>query len=199
LIFWTLLIALPIAGLALLLARPAADVHWEHHPAHFWLVLGVSLVSVVLGALTSEAATRRSDARTFLVSLAFLASAGFLGLHALATPGVLLANRNTGFVIATPVGLALAAVFAVLWSFDLSAETAAAILRRKHHRRRAAPVLLGVTADDEPRLPGSDSRPAGPGGDRGQTTFVRSQSTLTPSPWATSRSRGKPSPWPRMS
>jgi hypothetical protein len=147
-------------------------VHWEHHPAHFWLVLGVSLVSVVLGALTSEAATRRSDARTFLVSLAFLASAGFLGLHALATPGVLLENRNTGFVIATPVGLALAAVFAVLSSFDLSAETAAAILRRKHHRRRAAPVLLGVTAGDEPRLPASDSRPAGPGGDRGQRTFV---------------------------
>ena len=117
-IFWTLLIALPIAGLVLLLARPAADVHWEHHPAHFWLVLGVSLVSVVLGALTSEAATRRSDARTFLVSLAFLASAGFLGLHALATPGVLLEARNAGFVVATPVGLLIAAVFAAWSSID---------------------------------------------------------------------------------
>jgi adenylate cyclase len=149
LIFWTLLIALPIAGLALLLARPAADVHWEHHPAHFWLVLGVSLVSVVLGALTSEAATRRSDARIFLVSLAFLASAGFLGLHALATPGVLLENKNTGFVIATPVGLALAAVFAVLSSFDLSAGTAAAILRRKRLLRwglAAALVAWGAVS-----------------------------------------------------
>jgi adenylate cyclase len=110
-----LLIALPLGGLALLLASPETDVHWEHHPAHFWLVLAVSVVSVALGALTSEAATRRSDARLFLVSLAFLASAGFLGLHALATPGVLLENKNTGFVIATPVGLLLASVFAS-WS-----------------------------------------------------------------------------------
>jgi class 3 adenylate cyclase len=110
-----LLVALPLGGLALLLAAPELDVHWEHHPAHFWLVLGVSAVSVALGALTSEAATRRGDARLFLVSLAFLASAGFLGLHALATPGVLLESKNTGFVMATPVGLLLASVYAA-WS-----------------------------------------------------------------------------------
>jgi adenylate cyclase len=114
-VLWTLLIALPIAGLLILLAAPDVDVEWEHHPAHFWLVLGVSAVSVALGALTSEAAARRSDARLFLVSLAFLASAGFLGLHALATPGVLLEGRNAGFTIATPVGLLLASAFAA-WS-----------------------------------------------------------------------------------
>jgi adenylate cyclase len=130
-ILWTLLIAIPLGGLALLLLQPDLDVDWEHHPAHFWLVLGVSAVSVALGALTSEAATRRSDARLFLVSLAFLASAGFLGLHALATPGVLLENPNTGFVIATPVGLALASVFAALSALDLTAKTAAAILERR--------------------------------------------------------------------
>jgi adenylate cyclase len=143
LILWTLLIAVPIAGLVILLAAPDVDVHWEHHPAHFWLVLGVSAVSVALGALTSEAATRRSDARLFLVSLAFLASAGFLGLHALATPGVLLDAPNTGFVIATPVGLAIAAVFAALSSLDLSPETAAAILRRRRFLRWG---LVGVLA-----------------------------------------------------
>jgi len=115
LILWPLLIALPLGGLALLLASPDTDFHWEHHPAHFWLVLSVSAVSIALGALTSEAATRRSDARLFLVSLAFLASAGFLGLHALATPGVLLEGKNAGFTIATPVGLLLASVYAA-WS-----------------------------------------------------------------------------------
>jgi adenylate cyclase len=130
-ILWTLLIAIPLGGLALLLLQPELDADWEHHPAHFWLVLGVSAVSVALGALTSEAATRRSDARLFLVSLAFLASAGFLGLHALATPGVLLETPNTGFVIATPVGLALASVFAALSALDLTTKTAAAILRRR--------------------------------------------------------------------
>ena len=141
-ILWTFLIAIPLAGLALLLVQPDLDVDWEHHPAHFWLVLGVSIVSVALGLLTSEAASRRSDARLFLVSLAFLASAGFLGLHALATPGVLLEAPNTGFVIATPVGLALASVFAALSALDLTAETSAAILRRTRLLRWGLFLLL---------------------------------------------------------
>jgi adenylate cyclase len=141
-ILWTLAIAIPLAGLALLLARPGVDVDWEHHPAHFWLVLGIAAVSVALGALTSEAATRRSDARLFLVSLAFLASAGFLGLHALATPGVLLETPNTGFVIATPVGLALASVFAAWSALGLSPERSAAILRRRRILRWGLVALL---------------------------------------------------------
>jgi adenylate cyclase len=125
---WPLLLAVPLGGLVLLLARPELDVHWEHHPAHFWLVLGESAVSVALGALTSSAATRRGDARLFLVSLAFLSAAGFLGLHALATPGVLLENKNTGFVVATAVGLFLASIFAAASALTLRPETNARIL-----------------------------------------------------------------------
>jgi class 3 adenylate cyclase len=106
------LLTLPLAGLVLLLAVPELDVRWEHHPSHFWLVLSVALVNMVLGLLTSEAASQRRDSRLFLVSLALLSSAGFLGLHALATPGVLLEGPNAGFQIATPIGLVLAAVFA---------------------------------------------------------------------------------------
>lgn len=55
------------------------------HPSHFWLVLTVAGVNVALGLVASEVAARRDDDRTFLVSMALLASAGFLGLHALAT------------------------------------------------------------------------------------------------------------------
>lgn len=106
------LLLLPVAGLVLLLAVPGLDVRWEHHPSHFWLVLGVAVANVVLGVLTSEAASQRGDSRLFLVSLALLASAGFLALHALATPGVLLEGPNAGFQIATPIGLVLAAGFA---------------------------------------------------------------------------------------
>ena len=79
-------LVLPIAGFVLLLAAPGLDGHWQHGPSHFWLVLATALVNVVLGLAASEAARRRGDARAFLVSLAFLVSAGFLGLHALATP-----------------------------------------------------------------------------------------------------------------
>lgn len=106
------LLLLPMVGLALLLLVPSIDLMWEHQPSHFWLVLGVALLNVVLGLLASEAARQREDPRLFLVSMALLASAGFLALHALATPGMVLAERSAGFVIATPVGLLLAAGFA---------------------------------------------------------------------------------------
>jgi adenylate cyclase len=105
-------LVLPLVGLAILLAVPSLDVHWEHHPSHFWLVLSVAFVDTVLGLAMSEVATRRDDVRLFLVSLALLTSAGFLALHALATPEVLVSEPNNGFVIATPIGLFLAAVFA---------------------------------------------------------------------------------------
>jgi adenylate cyclase len=106
------LLLVPVAGLGLLLAVPELDLVWQHRPAHFWLVLTVALVNVILAVMTSEAATTRDDARLFLVSLALLTSAGFLALHALATPGVLLAGPNQGFTIATPVGLLLASLLA---------------------------------------------------------------------------------------
>ena len=113
-----LLLALPLVGLAILLAAPETDVHWEHHPSHFWLVLLTAGLNAVLAYATGVAARRRGDRRVHLVSLSFLAASGFLALHALATPGVLLDKPNLGFVIATPVGLALAGAFAVLSAID---------------------------------------------------------------------------------
>src|SRR5687768_118341 len=94
--WWWLALALPVAGLALLLARPELDLQWEHHPSHFWLVLVTAVVNVALAYLTNLVAGRHRDPRLVLVSLAFLASAGFLALHALATPGVLLTQPNAG-------------------------------------------------------------------------------------------------------
>ena len=113
------LLALPLAGLALLLATPSADVHWEHHPAHFWLVLITAGLNAALAYATGVAARQRGDRRVHLVSLAFLAASGFLALHALSTPGVLLDRSNLGFVIATPIGLVLASVFAALSALDV--------------------------------------------------------------------------------
>jgi adenylate cyclase len=110
----TAAIVLPAAGFTLLLVDPGIDVAWEDHPAHFWLVLAAAGITATLAHATGEAAERRGDLRLGLVSLTFLCSAGFLGLHALATPGVLLDESSLGFVIAVPVGLVIASGIAVL-------------------------------------------------------------------------------------
>jgi len=141
---WLIPLALPLVGLALVLRQPELDVHWEHHPAHFWLVLITALLSVVLGYLAGEAARRLGDARLFLVSLAFVTSAGFLALHALATPGVLLEKKNAGFVVATPVGLAIASIFAAASALNLSPSASAAVMRRQWLLRGIVFGLLGA-------------------------------------------------------
>jgi class 3 adenylate cyclase len=131
--------ALPLLALWLLVARPEMDSRWENHGAHFGLVFGTAVINVALGVMIIRAAARRRDARLFLVALAFLIAAGFLGLHALATPGILL-DRNGGFVIATPVGLFLAAVLAVASSIELREEGAARLLRLR------TPLLVATGA-----------------------------------------------------
>src|SRR5918997_2844497 len=139
---WALLVALPLLGLGLLLWQPALDVHWEHHPTHFWLVLGAALLNGILAFTMGEAAHRRGDARLLFISLAFLVSASFLGLHALATPGVLLESENAGFVIATPIGLVIASVFAIVSSFvGANPDHSPAIMRRERVLRG---LVLGV-------------------------------------------------------
>jgi adenylate cyclase len=136
-----LVLLCPLAGFVLLIRRPMLDVHWEDHPSHFWLVLTTAALSAVLAYGTGVAALRRGDARVLLVSLGFLAAAGFLGLHALATPGVLLKAPNAGFVVATPVGIAIGSVFAAISSLDLSGDTAVRVMRLGR-RMRAALLLL---------------------------------------------------------
>ncbi len=130
-----LLLPLPLLGLALLLARPELDVEWHHEPSHFWLVLLAAAVNAVLAYLTNIAAARYRDARLVLISLAFLSSAGFLGLHALATPGALLDETNVGFATATPVGLIIASIFAAASTSPLAGPRARTVLRLR-------PVLL---------------------------------------------------------
>jgi class 3 adenylate cyclase len=141
---WGFHLVLPLLGLWLLLAQPHFDVVLEHHGIHFALVVGVAAVNVALGVRMSEVSRQRADARLFLVSLVFLSSAGFLLLHALATPQVLLYGRNAGFTIATPVGLLLAAGFAAVSSLELTHERAEAVLRRQGLLRGGlAAVMVG--------------------------------------------------------
>ncbi len=130
-VVWLLHLALPLLGLWLVIARPATDLRWEHHGGHFGLVAGTAAVAVVLGLLVGSAARRRDDARLFLVSLVFQVTAAFLGLHALATPGVLLAAPTPAFTAATPLGLLVGAGIAGLSAVELTPDRAAGLMRRR--------------------------------------------------------------------
>ncbi len=153
-------LALPILGLGLLLGWPELDIRLEHQPSHFWLVLLTAALSVALALVTNEVAARHADARAVLVSLAFLISAGFLGLHALATPGVLLPQSNTGFFVATPVGLALASVAAAASARPLAGPRGGWVLRNARTLRAGVlAVMIGWAAVSLLRLPPLDGPP----------------------------------------
>lgn len=139
-------LALPIALIVLLRAAPSLDARWEDQPAHFWIVLVAGVVNAGLAIAVSEAGRRRKDARLLLIGLAFLASAGFLGLHALATPGVLLEKGNAGFVLATPVGLVVAGILAAASAIEYPLRTALAIVRHARALVGAVLALLAVWA-----------------------------------------------------
>ena len=141
-----ILLALPPVLLAVLLSVPDSDVVWEHHPSHFWLVLAASVGSGAIAFATGESALRRGDARLWLLSAAFLVAAGFLGLHSLATPRVLLDDPNAGFVYATPVGLVLAGALALASSAPLDGDRARRIMARAGVLRAAVFTLMAAWA-----------------------------------------------------
>ncbi|HEU5143885.1 MAG TPA: adenylate/guanylate cyclase domain-containing protein [Dermatophilaceae bacterium] len=137
-------LALPLLGLALLQTNPSWNATWEHHPTHFWLVLLAALLSAATAYGTGQAASRRGDARVMLVSLAFLSAASFLGLHALATPQVLLETANPGFNLATPVGIAIGSLFAAASIGDV--EGARAVRAMQLARRLRIVLLVALAA-----------------------------------------------------
>ena len=108
---------LPLVGLVSLLLRSELDPHIENYRAHFVVFGFVGGVAFILGYAAGEAANRRGDARVLLLSLAFMATGGFLGLHALGTQRVLFTKEYSGFMVAIPVGLLVSAVFAFASAF----------------------------------------------------------------------------------
>src|SRR3954463_15023240 len=129
---WILVALLPLIGLASLLLRSRLDPHWDNHRVHFLLFLAVGLVDFALAAAAGQAARRRGDARVLLISLAFLATAGFLALHAIGTPGILFERDLAGFKAAIPIGLLIAAVFAFASAFvDVRPDLPGRVVRRQ--------------------------------------------------------------------
>jgi adenylate cyclase len=140
---WVVAALLPLAGLTALLAHSVLDPGWNNHRLHFVLFLSVAAADFVLAYTAGEAARRRGDARVLLISLAFLATGGFLGLHAVGTPGILFTDEHAGFKVAIPVGLLVASVFAAGSAFvDVRADLADRVIARQVLLRRAVIVAM---------------------------------------------------------
>lgn len=142
---WALAATLPLAGLVSLLLRSRLDPHWENPKVHFVVFLAVGSIAFALAYVAGEAATKRGDARILLISLAFLTTGGFLGLHAVGTPTILFDGELAGFKVAIPVGLLGAAIFALASAYvDLSPRFAAGVMQRRSVLRGAVLSLMAV-------------------------------------------------------
>ena len=136
---------LPLAGLASLLLRSHLDPHIENYRLHFVAFGIVGATAFLLGYTAGEAANRRGDARVLLLSLAFMATGGFLGVHALGTPGILFMEERGGFQVAIPVGLLIAAVFTTASAFiDLRPDLIPWLIRRRTLLRGAVLLSMGA-------------------------------------------------------
>jgi adenylate cyclase len=157
--------ALPLIGLVSLLLRSQLDPHLENYRLHFILFGLVGTLAFTLGYAAGEAAKRRGDARVLLLSIAFMATGGFMGLHALGTPGVLFTTDHAGFKVAIPVGLLVSAVFAVSSAFvDLRPSFAPLVIRRQKFLRAGVLLAMGAwfvwTVANLPPLDGPNSEAA---------------------------------------
>ena len=137
--------ALPLIGLVSLLLRSQLDPHIENYRLHFVVFGIVGAVAFGLGYTAGEAANRRGDARVLLLSLAFMATGGFMWLHAVGTPTILFSQTHSGFQVAIPMGLLVAAVFAAGSAYvDVRPDVAIGLIRRRTLMRAAVLVAMAV-------------------------------------------------------
>src|SRR5580765_4206512 len=162
---WIVAAALPLVGLVSLLLRSELDPHIENYQLHFVVFGLVGAVAVALAYAAGEAANQRGDARVLLLSLAFMATGGFLWLHAIGTPTILFSEEHAVFQVAIPVGLLVSAVFATASAFvDVRPGLGAALIRRRTLLRTSVLAAMVVwfawTVANLPPLHGPDTEAA---------------------------------------
>lgn len=165
-VVWALHLALPMLGLWLLLAEPDLNIVLQDNPSHFWLIITIAGINLVLGLMIGEASARRADARLLLVSLVFLSGAGSFLVHGLTTPRILLEGASYGFDLSHPVGLLVASVFAFASALPLGGRAAEAVLRNQMWLRGGLAALItgwGVACLVPGLTPLSGPPPAGTG------------------------------------
>jgi adenylate cyclase len=172
---WVVAGLLPLLGLSSLLLRSRLDPSWDNPRLHFVLFLVVGGTAAGLASAAGYAAERRGDARVLLLSLAFMVTGGFLMLHAVGTPGILISSDLSGFKVAIPVGLLVASWFAAASAFvDLRPTFPPWAMRRRTLLRSSVFVGIGLWAAwTLLKLPPL-SRPASEGGAGGLATVLAS-------------------------
>jgi adenylate cyclase len=157
--------ALPLVGLLSLLLRRQLDPHFENYRAHFVIFGLVGGIAFGLGFAAGEAAEQRADARVLLLSLAFMATGGFLLLHAIGTHEVLFTDQHAGFQVAISVGLVVSAVFAFGSAFvDQHPELGPWLIRNRGQLRGLILLTMAIwfawTVTDLPPLDGPHTEAA---------------------------------------
>jgi class 3 adenylate cyclase len=161
-----LVLTLPVVGFVSLLFRSQLDPRWTSTRLHFVLFISVGAGAIVLAYVAGQGADRRGDARVFLLSLGFLVTGGFLALHAVGTPGVLLNNDLPGFKIAIPVGLLVGALFGAGSAFvDVRPDVAPVVVRNRDRLRAVVLAAMAVwvawTLAELPPLAGTSPEGSG--------------------------------------
>ena len=140
-----LAVTLPLVGFVSLLLREQLDPQLHNQQAHFVIFGATGAVAFALGYAAGEAANRRRDARVLLLSLAFMATGGFMGLHAFGTAGVLFSDSRAGFQIAIPVGLLVSAFFAAGSAFvDVRPGMGRWVMRHRGRLRGAVLIVMAL-------------------------------------------------------
>ena len=130
---------LPLVGFVSLLLREQLDPQLHNHQAHFVIFGVVGGVAFALGYAAGRGGEPARGRRVLLLSLAFMATGGFMGLHAFGTAGVLFSESRAGFQIAIPVGLLVSAFFAAGSAFvDVRPELGRRVIRQRGAPRRGA-------------------------------------------------------------
>ena len=114
-------------------AWPQLDLHWENHPAHFWLVLVTGVITGALAFLTGEAAARRGDARVLRLSIAFFAPPASSACTRSPRRASSSRVRTPGFQAASAIGLLLASPIAAWSAADLGERSSSLVGRRWVH------------------------------------------------------------------
>jgi HD-GYP domain-containing protein (c-di-GMP phosphodiesterase class II) len=117
---WLLLAGGPALAFAWLQANDAPHRATMAPAAHFYIVSATAVLSAALALVMAAASVRVANARTLLLTMAFVAMAAIFAVHGLATPGFLLGGAYYDIAaVSARMSITLAACFlgasAVAW------------------------------------------------------------------------------------